>query len=299
MPKAFGRRAALATALALAAVACATLPPPAREAVRALRVMSFNVRYDEPRDGANAWPRRKDLVAGTIAFHRVDVAGLQEVLAAQLRDLRELLPEYAAVGVGRDDGEEAGEFNPVLFRKDRFRLLGSSTFWLSEDPDRPGTKGWDAACARVVTWARLRDLWTGLTFVAFNTHFDHVGGRARQESARLILSELPGIAGGASFVLTGDFNCTREDAAYRALVAAGEGGTLLRDARDLAARPPYGPPASFNGFRAEPWTGLPIDHIFVGPSAVVARIGILPATWAGRFVSDHNPVLAEIRLAPR
>lgn len=299
MPKPLGRRAALATFLALAAAACASLPPPARDAVRALRVMSFNVRYDEARDGANAWPRRKDMVAGTIAFHRADVAGLQEVLASQLADLRELLPEYAAVGVGRDDGREAGEFNPILFRKDRFRLLGSSTFWLSEDPERPGVKGWDAACARVVTWARLRDLWTGVTFVAFNTHFDHVGERARRESARLILSELPRIAGGAPFVLTGDFNCTREDPAHQALVSGGERGALLRDARDLAARPPFGPPASFNGFRAEPAAGLPIDHIFVGPSVVVARIGILPATWAGRFVSDHNPVLAEIRLAPR
>jgi len=299
MSRTVGRRVALASALALAAAACATIPQPAREAVRALRVMSFNVRYDEPRDGANAWPRRKDMVAGTIAFHRVDVAGLQEVLAAQLRDLRELLPEYATVGVGRDDGKEAGEFNPVLFRKDRFRLLGSSTFWLSEDPGLPGIKGWDAACARVVTWARLQDLWTGATFVAFNTHFDHVGERARRESARLILSDLPGIAAGAPFVRTGDFNCTREDAAYRAIVSGEGGRPLLRDARDISLRPPYGPPASFNGFRAEPRAGLPIDHIFVGPAAVVARIGILPATWAGRFVSDHNPVLAEIRLAPR
>ena len=239
MTKPLGRRVALAASLALAAAACAPLPRPARDAVRALRVMSFNVRYDEPRDGANAWPRRKDLVAGTVAFHRVDVAGLQEVLATQLADLRELLPGYAAVGVGRDDGKEAGEFNPVLFRKDRFRLLGWSTFWLSEEPGNPGSKGWDAACARVVTWARLLDLWTGATLVAFNTHFDHVGDRARRESARLILSEVPRIAAGAPFVLTGDFNCTREDAAYLALVSGGGGGALLRDARDLAAPPPY------------------------------------------------------------
>jgi len=293
------RRLVLGTFLALAAAACATLPPPARDAVRGLRVMSFNIRYDEPRDGVNAWPRRKDLVAATIAFHRVDLAGLQEVLAAQLADLRELLPEYGAVGVGRDDGKEAGEFNPVLFRKDRFRLLGSSTFWLSEEPDKPGLKGWDAACARVVTWARLRDLWTGETLVLFNTHFDHVGERARRESAKLILSNLPRIAAGAPLVLTGDFNGTREDAAYRTLVSGEGGRPLLRDARDLSARPPYGPPASFNGFRAEPAAGLPIDHIFVGPSAIVLRAGILPATWSGRFVSDHNPVLAEVRLASR
>ncbi len=298
MPKTVERRAALAAVLALAA-ACSALPPPARDAVRSIRVMSFNVRYDEPRDGANAWPRRKDLVAAAIAFHGADVAGLQEVLAGQLADLRGLLPEYGAVGVGRDDGREAGEFNPVLFRKERFRLLGASTSWLSEEPEKPGGKGWDAACARVVTWARLRDLWTGETLVAFNTHFDHVGERARRESARLVLDIIRRTAAGAPFVLTGDFNCTREDAAYGALVSGGEGRALLRDARDISVRPPYGPPASFNGFRAEPPAGLPIDHIFVGPSAAVLRIGILPATQSGRFLSDHNPVLAEVRLAPR
>jgi endonuclease/exonuclease/phosphatase family metal-dependent hydrolase len=299
MDKPTGRRLIAGAVLALAAMACSTPTPPARDAVRALRVMSFNVRYDEPRDGANAWPRRKDLVAATIDFHRVDIAGLQEVLSTQLEDLRELLPEYGAVGVGRDDGKEAGEFNPVLFRKDRFRLLGSSAFWLSEEPDKPGLKGWDAACARLVTWARFQDLWTGGTLVAFNTHFDHVGERARRESARLVLARLQRIAAGAPYFLTGDFNCTREDAAYRAIVSVQGGRTLLRDARDISSRPPYGPPASFNGFRAEPASGLPIDHIFVGPTAEVLRVGILPATWSGRFLSDHNPVLAEVRLAPR
>jgi len=261
--------------------------------------MTFNIRMDTPADGANAWPLRKDIAAGTISFHRPHIVGLQEVLVSQLRDLESLLPEYAWVGAGRDDGKEAGEYNPIFFLKLRFRLLESSTFWLSEDPEKPGVKGWDAACPRIVTWARLRDHWTGAVLVAFNTHFDHMGKTARQASASLVLSAMRRIAGNAPVVLTGDFNCTREDPAYQTLAGTRGGSAFLRDARDASPLAPYGPSYSFNGFRAEASTGLPIDHIFIGPSMAVLRAGILPGTWAGRFLSDHNPVLADIRLAPR
>jgi endonuclease/exonuclease/phosphatase family metal-dependent hydrolase len=293
------RWAVLGAALAIAAASCASMPRAARDAARAVRVMTFNIRLNTPADGTNAWPLRKGLAAGTISFHRPHIAGLQEVLRDQLRDLEVTLPDYAWVGAGRDDGKEAGEYNPIFFLKERFRLLGASTFWLSETPDRPGVKGWDAACARVVTWARLRDEWTGQVLVAFNTHFDHVGETARLESAALVLGAIRRIAGDAPFVLTGDFNCTREDPAYRRLVSGPGRPPLLRDARDVAAAPPYGPSYSFTGFRADFESPLPIDHIFVGPSIDVLRSGILPGTWAGRFVSDHNPVLADVRLARR
>jgi endonuclease/exonuclease/phosphatase family metal-dependent hydrolase len=299
MNKGSYRIAIFFAALALVLAACSSLPGPARDATGTLRVMTFNIRYDEPADGPNAWPRRKELATGTISFYQPHVAGLQEVLVSQLEDLEELLPEYGWVGVGRDDGKEAGEYNPIFFLKDRFRLLESSTFWLSERPDRPGVKGWDAACPRIVTWARLRDVRTGVTLFAFNTHFDHVGDRARKESASLVLKAIRRIGGGAPVVLTGDFNCTREDAAYRTLVSADGGSPLLRDARDASLQTPYGPPFSFNGFRADARSRLPIDHIFVGPSVDVLSAGILPGSRDGRFVSDHNPVLAEIRLARR
>lgn len=294
------RPAFLGAVLILAAWGCATVPGPARAALSTIRVMTFNIRYDTPADGPNAWTWRKDLAASTIRFHRPDIAGLQEVLVSQLGDLEAMLSDYAWVGVGRDDGREAGEFNPVFYLKARFRRLESATFWLSENPDRPGVKGWDAACARVVTWVRLRDLWTGRVLVAFNTHFDHVGETARRESAKAVLAAMERIAAGTPVVLTGDLNCTREDAAYRTLVGPGRGGRpVLRDARDIPERPPYGPPASFNGFRAELPAGLPIDHIFVRSGTTVVAVAILPATLAGRFVSDHNPVVADLRLAPR
>jgi endonuclease/exonuclease/phosphatase family metal-dependent hydrolase len=300
MTKPFRRSAVVLALLALGAWGCANPSGPAGAALSVVRIMSFNIRYDTPADGPNAWPHRKDIAAGTIAFHRPAIAGLQEVLVSQLRDLEALLPEYAWVGVGRDDGREAGEFNPVFYLKSRFRRLESSTFWLSETPECPGVKGWDAACARIVTWVRLRDLWTGRVLVAFNTHFDHVGETSRRESAKLVLAAVERIAAGAPVILTGDLNCTREDPAYRTLVAPGpEGPPLLCDVRDIAERPPYGPPASFNGFRAELAEGRPIDHIFVRPGTAVLVAAILPAAMAGRFVSDHNPVVADVRLAPR
>jgi endonuclease/exonuclease/phosphatase family metal-dependent hydrolase len=293
------RLAALAGALGLLLATCAGAPEAAREAAAALRVMTFNIRMNTPADGPNAWPLRKDMAAGTISFERVDIAGLQEVLRDQLQDLVALLPDYGWVGVGRDDGKEAGEYNPIFFLKARFKVLASSTFWLSETPESPGVKGWDAACPRVVTWARLRDEWTGRSLVAFNTHFDHMGETARRESAVLVLKELPPIAGGLPVVLTGDLNCTCEEVPYRTLVAAGDGQPVLRDARTAAPGTPYGPPNSFNGFQDGALPGPPIDHIFVGPSFDVLRAGVLPGRWGGRFVSDHYPVLAEVRLARR
>jgi endonuclease/exonuclease/phosphatase family metal-dependent hydrolase len=117
---------------------------------KTVNVMSFNIRYDNPGDKENAWPNRKEMVAATIRFHKIDIAGLQEALSHQVKDLEKLLPEYGWFGVGRDDGRQAGEFAPVFYRKDRFKILHRSTFWLSETPEKPG-KAWDAALPRIVT----------------------------------------------------------------------------------------------------------------------------------------------------
>jgi len=265
--------------------------------------MSFNIRMNTAQDGINAWPNRKEIAAGTISFFGADIAGLQEALRDQIRDLEILLPEYAWVGVGRDDGREAGEFCPVFYRKDRFRLLDSGTFWLSESPDRPGLKGWDAACARIVTWARLEDAGSRAVVTAYNTHFDHVGERARRESARLLRTKIAEAPPSDGVVVTGDFNCTERDVAYAMMTAGDNGIPRLRDARADSIRPPYGSSYSFNGFQSGRKAGERIDFVFVGRTFEVLRSGILSDRWDERFVSDHFPAVAEIRLirdfAPR
>jgi len=266
--------------------------PPIPEA--SVTVMTFNVRYDNPADGPNAWPARKELVAKTILFHKADIVGMQECLRGQIADLETLLPGYAWLGVGRDDGKEAGEFNPVFYRQDRFRLLSQATFWLSASPDEAGTRGWDGACNRVVTWARFAGTDEGRPFFVFNTHFDHVGTVARRNSAELLLRRVGTIAGQAPVVVTGDFNAVVGDEPIRILLAGLEGAPPLQDAASLSLTGSYGGKRSFNGFRGGPGPGRVIDFIFVRGAGEVLRHGIIAEKWEGRFASDHYPVLAEI-----
>jgi endonuclease/exonuclease/phosphatase family metal-dependent hydrolase len=258
----------------------------------AVRVMTFNIRYSEPRDGENAWTNRKTKVADVIRFHKADIVGVQEALLSQLRDLDSLLPGFSRCGVGRDDGKEGGEYSAILYRRDRFRLMDCRTFWLSETPDVPGKKGWDAAYPRIVTWAKFKDRVSGETFFDFNTHFDHRGETARTESAKLIHKRIAEIAGKYAFVLTGDLNVVEDTAAYRTLADANATPRLF-DARYASANAHFGGDSTFNEFK-ELQPGRKIDYIFVSQGVKVFEHGVLSDRWNGRWASDHLPVLAEI-----
>ena len=257
-------------------------------------VMTFNIRYDNPNDLQNAWPNRKSMVASTIQFQKIDMAGLQEVLNGQLKDLEGLLPEYGWLGVGRDDGKEAGEYNPIFYLKSRFKIMAQSTFWLSETPDTPGSRGWDAACNRIVTWAKFEDRASMRVFFFFNTHFDHVGEVARLKSAELIIKKIGEIAGGEPIIVTGDFNCRTDDAPYHLLLSGDGKAPGLVDTLRLSKTGHYGSTQSFNGFNIELDPGNVIDFIFVRGVKSVLRHGIISEIWDGKFASDHYPVIAEI-----
>jgi endonuclease/exonuclease/phosphatase family metal-dependent hydrolase len=255
----------------------------------ALRVMAFNIRYNNPDDGVHAWPNRTDRVASVIRFHGADVVGVQEALLGQIRDLEQRLPGFDWVGQGRGAGEMEGEFSPIFYRTDRLELLDHGTFWLSETPERPGSRGWDAALPRIVTWARFRDRATGTAFVHANTHFDHRGEQARRESATLLVDRLDAIAGEAPAVVTGDFNATPDSEVYATLSAA------LTDAAS-AAGITHGPAGTYTGFEVTDEPGRRIDYIFVTEGVTVTRHGVLTDQWRGRYPSDHRPVLAEVTL---
>jgi endonuclease/exonuclease/phosphatase family metal-dependent hydrolase len=267
----------------------------ARAAAEPLRVMTFNLRYDNPADGANAWPNRKDWVASLIRFHGADVVGVQEALVRQLVDLDARLPGWARVGVGRRDGHEAGEFSAILYRADRLEVIESGTFWLSPTPEVPGSKGWDTAIERIATWARFRDRRTGCRLLHLNTHFDHLGEQARQESARLIRHRLASLAGGLPVIVTGDLNALPSSAAYRIFTRDTIPDAIgpLADAITVTRTAHYGPTSSWNGFKAiDP--DHRIDFVMVSPAVEVLAHGILPDSWDGRFPSDHLPVLATL-----
>ena len=265
---------------------------------QALRVMSFNIRYDNPDDGENAWVHRRDAVASMIRFHKADVVGVQEALARQIDDLTARLPGFDWFGVGRDDGKKEGEFTAVLYRTRRLMSEERSTFWLSETPDRPGL-GWDAACNRTVTWGRFVDVSTRKVFFFFNTHFDHRGEKARTESARLLLSKIDALAPkDTPVVITGDFNCTPDSEPYQILTLReldAETRTF-HDACRMSGVDHHGPTGTFTGFDIQAIPGQPIDYILVSREWQVLFHGTLSDTFDGRYPSDHMPVLAEIFL---
>ena len=178
-----------------------TLPAGASQPT--MRVMTYNIRYDNPADSLDNWAYRKDFVASMIRYHDPDIVGIQEGLMHQVDTLAALLPEYRWSGKGRDDGLNAGKFAAIFYRSDRYKLLAENTFWLSPTPDTP-SKGWDAALNRIATWVKLKDLRSDRTLFVFNTHFDHQGITAREESARLLIREIRRIAGKEPVIVTGE-----------------------------------------------------------------------------------------------
>lgn len=262
-----------------------------------LRTMSFNIRYDNPGDSVNAWPYRIRRVAGIFRLFEPDVVGVQEALKSQINGLQAEIPEYDWYGVGRDDGEDGGEFCPVFYRRERLELLEKATFWLSETPDTPGSRGWDAVCNRVVSWGKFRDKATENEFYFFNTHFDHAGPKARLESAKLLRREIGKIAGRTPVILTGDLNCRDTSVVYRTLLEnPGEESMPLLDAIARTLTPHHGPTGTFHGFTGVTEPGGRIDYVFVTPAWQVRQHAILADHWDGRYPSDHLPVLAILRV---
>jgi endonuclease/exonuclease/phosphatase family metal-dependent hydrolase len=256
-----------------------------------LRAGSFNLRFDTPQDGLDAWPLRRAAVLALIRRHHFDLLGTQEGLLHQVEAI-EGLGEFGRVGVGRDDGRAAGEFAALFYRLSRFELLAQGDFWLSETPDRP-SRGWDARCCpRVVSWARLRDRSDGRCWRVASVHFDHQGRVAQIESARLLLRWLQREAGDELQLLLGDFNLAPERAAAAML------RERLHDAHAISESPPQGPAGSFHAFGRQ----LPapasarIDHVYVDRRVRVLSHRLIDDQQDGRYPSDHFPVL--VRLLP-
>ncbi len=259
-----------------------------------VNVMSFNIRYDNPDDGLDNWKYRKDRVANAVRFYQVDVLGTQEMLNNQLEELKLRLPEYEVVGVGREDGKEKGEYAALWYRKNRFALLDSGHFWLSETPDIPGSKGWDGACERMASWVKLKDNLSGKSLFVLNTHLDHVGAVARREGVNLILNRVNELSGGLPVIVTGDFNA-EPDSDVIAYVTDSSNAGHLADTRQLSPVV-YGPAWSFHDFGKIPYDARPlIDYVFVNHGLKVLRYGVLAETENGAFLSDHVPVLVNRR----
>ena len=256
-----------------------------------MNIITFNIRYNTPNDGVNAWPNRIEMVSGLLKFHEPDIFGFQEALVGQIEDIQNKLPEYEWFGVGRDDGEKAGEFSPIFFNKTKFILIENGTFWLSETPDKP-SKGWDAALNRIVTWGKFKSKVTGKQFLVFNTHFDHIGVEARKNSAALIRKKIEEMTANKNLpvILTGDFNLTPESEPILLIKK------FLSDSREVTEEPPYGPVGTFTSFDWNAAMDKRIDYIFVYGAISVLKYAVLTDSKEQRFPSDHLPVFAKVQL---
>ena len=277
---------------ALAIAACCLIAVTVE--AQSLDAMTFNIRYDNVEDGANAWEFRKAGVAGLLRFYEPDVLGIQEGEYHQVRYLAEALPHYRYAGVGRDDGRTGGEFSAIFYDSRRLKLLEEDTFWLSDTP-AVASVGWDAALKRVCTYARFEDLAGSRQFWVFNTHFDHEGAFARAQSAALILDQIERLnADGLPVLLMGDFNAVPGSEPVTILTAR------FDDAKQKASEVRFGPEATHGGFRVSTPLTKRIDYIFTSPGDWhVLKYAVLDHTQDGNYYSDHLPVFIEAALRPR
>lgn len=284
------RKRLISTAMALLVAAALS--------AQSLYVGTYNIRNRNKGDeeNGNVWATRCKVLCNQVNFEAPDAFGTQEVLVQQLRDMRAALDNYDYIGVGRDDGKEAGEYSAIFYKKDHLKLLDHGNFWLNETPDTPKL-GWDAACIRICTWGKFKQLKSGFKFYYFNLHMDHVGIVARREAAKLIVSKIREIAKGAPVVVTGDFNVDQNNEIFKIFTDSG----ILKDSY-TAARLRFAENGTFNSFNTSFWSTSRIDHVFVSPQFAVDRYGILTnAYWTPKATDAQkgNDAPSEIKFEKR
>ncbi|TGV02184.1 endonuclease/exonuclease/phosphatase family protein [Flavivirga rizhaonensis] len=254
------------------------------------KVMTYNIKLDYPKEGKHSWNHRKDLITGQINFYEPHVFGVQEALPNQMQYLDSTLVSYNYVGVGRDDGKNSGEYSAIFYKKASFEVIESSTFWLSETPEKV-SMGWDAVCNRVCTYALFKSKKTNQHFWVFNTHFDHVGKQAKKESPKLILQKIKELnSKNYPAILMGDFNLKPETESIQFIKKH------FNDSKEISETLPFGPSGTFNGFHFDKPVTHRIDYIFVSKKTIkVSKYAVLSDSKDCKYPSDHLPVFVFLK----
>ncbi len=268
----------------------AQAPTPAAD----LGVMSFNIRYGTANDGENRWPLRRDFLMDVVRQDNADVIGLQEALHDQIVEMTTALPAYGVIGVGRDDGKTRGEYAAILYRRNRFHVAESGTFWFSDTPSTVASTSWGNTITRICTWARLVDRQGG-AFWVFNVHLDHQSQPSRERSTAVLAERIRARANpGEPVIVTGDFNVGENNPALPVLVG---GATPLLVDTFRRLHPTATEVGTFTGFDATRTAGDKIDYVLVTPGVDVLKAAIIRTAKDGRLPSDHFPVTATLRLS--
>ncbi|MDC1317256.1 endonuclease/exonuclease/phosphatase family protein [Flavobacteriaceae bacterium] len=253
-----------------------------------IKVISYNVRYNNPNDGKDIWENRRSTIVNFIKNENPDFLGLQEVNHAQLLFLNSNLSNYSFVGVGRDDGKTKGEYSPIFYNNNLFDLIKSDTFWLSSTPDKISV-GWDASMERICTYAVFKSKTNKKNIWVFNTHFDHIGIEAREKSADLIISVINKLTGPEDYVvLTGDFNLLDDSKPIMNLQSNFNDTNKNLEKTDKS----YG---TFNNFKLNFVSKSRIDYVFEKNFKLINSRHIIVKTPEGRWASDHHPILAKLK----
>lgn len=285
----------LATVAALLpGMAAAQSAPPAQQSTP-LSVMSFNIRYGTANDGENRWPLRRAQLLELLRTEDADLIGVQEALHAQIVEITDTLPAYAVIGVGRDDGRTRGEYAAILYRRDRFHVAESGTFWFSDTPSVVASTSWGNTITRICTWARLVDR-RGQAFWVFNVHLDHQSQPSRERSTQLLAERIRTRSTPSEpVIVTGDFNVGESNPALQSLRTTSDAGAPLFDTFRMI-HPDATEVGTFTGFDPTRTKGDKIDYVFVSPGFEVLDAVIVRTAVDGRLPSDHFPVTARLRL---
>jgi len=274
-----------------------------------VRIMTYNLRFDNPLDGKFGWANRKHMVASVIRFHKADIIGLQEPLSNQLDDILSQVKDFTYVGVGREDGGRDGEYSPILYRKSRYEVVNSGTFWLSETPEVPGSRSWKTSCTRICSWAAFQPL-QGVTkdlctFYVFNTHLDHDSQEARKNGIRLITKKMEELTQlKYPIIFTGDLNAIESAEEIKWITSNKRKDTkpIFKNCKDLSEYGHHGPTVTFTGFDLK--SQSLIDYIFLHDAGSKCKVkviqhGVPTEIWDNKYPpSDHRPVIADLTFLP-
>jgi len=261
-----------------------------------VKAMTFNIRTNTFIDVLNSWSNRKDLVVDIIADNAPDLMGLQEARSAQIEHIQQSFPQYKKYSAGRSDGMDKGEACPIFFRRDRFVLIDSGTFWFSSTPDKPGSKRFGNLFPRICSWVHLIDIPARQGFYVYNLHLDSRSQSSRQKSVRQLAAHIAKHAINEPFIVMGDFNMEIDNPAMAYLQNTGHTTPYPKMTDALLSinygRSNAGTHHKFSGKKDCPR----IDHMPISENARALEVIIDQRNRNGKYPSDHYPVIAKIKL---
>ena len=258
-----------------------------------IKVMTQNTRDADDPDG-NSMAKRFDRFCLLLADYQPDIIGTQEhsytwyvLFEKTFKKMKgdEGFPHYTVVGDSMNGPDaKGGSRNAILFRTDRFDLVETDTFWLSDTPEVPSAIG-HGAHKRNCTWVLLKDKETERNVLAVNTHLDHTSEDLRLQQIAVIMEYLAQNVGDYPVFFTGDFNTTSRSQTYGVVTEA------FSDARTTARKDLSTVSGTYHGY-SDGGRGAVIDHVFHNDKAEPITYEIVSKSFGG-FVSDHYGVLVE------